>query len=153
MGDGPDVAGPDAVHEHEPLLSGGEVPIEEEDETSSPDVNMKKTPAVDADHEQGVPSYEEVDLDSAALRAQGHEAALKRSFSPLAALGLGFRQVDDPIGILYQVHADRLLQYHQLMGWIPKLLRAEPRVWRPAERGLWAPGCHGRAVDHHSRAF
>ena len=31
------------------------------------------------------------DLDSAHLRAQGHEAALKRSFSPLAALGLGFR--------------------------------------------------------------
>ena len=31
------------------------------------------------------------DLDSAHLRAQGHEAALQRSFSPLAALGLGFR--------------------------------------------------------------
>lgn len=31
------------------------------------------------------------DLDSAQLRAQGHEAALQRAFSPLAALGLGFR--------------------------------------------------------------
>lgn len=31
------------------------------------------------------------DLDNAHLRAQGHEAALQRSFSPLAALGLGFR--------------------------------------------------------------
>lgn len=31
------------------------------------------------------------DLDSAQLRAQGHEAALERDFSPLAALGLGFR--------------------------------------------------------------
>lgn len=31
------------------------------------------------------------DLDNANLRAQGHEAALQRSFSPLAALGLGFR--------------------------------------------------------------
>lgn len=30
-------------------------------------------------------------FDSANLRAQGHEAALQRSFSPLAALGLGFR--------------------------------------------------------------
>lgn len=30
-------------------------------------------------------------LDDAYLRAQGHEAALQRSFSPLAALGLGFR--------------------------------------------------------------
>ena len=33
------------------------------------------------------------DLDSANLRAQGHEAVLQRSFSPLAALGLGFRHV------------------------------------------------------------
>ena len=31
------------------------------------------------------------DLDSANLRAQGHEAALQRSFSLLAALGFGFR--------------------------------------------------------------
>lgn len=31
------------------------------------------------------------DLDSTNLRAQGHEAALKRSFSLLSALGLGFR--------------------------------------------------------------
>lgn len=31
------------------------------------------------------------DLDDSNLRAQGHEAALQRSFSPLAAIGLGFR--------------------------------------------------------------
>lgn len=31
------------------------------------------------------------DLDNANLRAQGHAVALQRSFSPLAALGLGFR--------------------------------------------------------------
>ena len=31
------------------------------------------------------------DLDSVNLRAQGHEAALQRSFSLLAALGFGFR--------------------------------------------------------------
>lgn len=31
------------------------------------------------------------DLDDANLRAQGHEAALQRSFSPLAAISLGFR--------------------------------------------------------------
>ena len=30
-------------------------------------------------------------LDDEQLRAHGHEAALKRSFSPLAAIGLGFR--------------------------------------------------------------
>lgn len=31
------------------------------------------------------------DPDDANLRAHGHEAALQRNFSPLAALGLGFR--------------------------------------------------------------
>ena len=31
------------------------------------------------------------DLDDDQLRAQGHEVALQRSFSPLAAIGLGFR--------------------------------------------------------------
>ena len=31
------------------------------------------------------------DLDGEQLRAQGHEVALQRSFSPLAAIGLGFR--------------------------------------------------------------
>ena len=30
---------------------------------------------------------------NAILRAQGHEATMRRSFSPLAALGLGFRHV------------------------------------------------------------
>ncbi|KAA6414172.1 MAG: choline transporter [Lasallia pustulata] len=95
-----DVPDPDAVHEHEPLLSWGEPPIEEEDETLAPNGNMKKAPAVDAEHEPGIPSYEEVDLDSAALRAQGHEAALKRSFSPLAALGLGFSITNSWVGYL-----------------------------------------------------
>ncbi len=36
-------------------------------------------------------SRDRQDLDNANLRAQGHEAALQRAFSPLAALGLGFR--------------------------------------------------------------
>ena len=31
--------------------------------------------------------------DNARLRAQGHEASMQRSFSPFAALGLGFRCV------------------------------------------------------------
>lgn len=33
------------------------------------------------------------DLDGEQLRAQGHEVALQRSFSPLAAIGLGFRYI------------------------------------------------------------
>ena len=84
----------DGIDDQEPLLSsGGGPPIEEEDQPVSRDVTMK-TPALSGANEQSGPSYEDVDLDSAVLRAQGHEAALKRTFSPLAALGLGFRQVD-----------------------------------------------------------
>ncbi|KAI4123416.1 MAG: hypothetical protein LQ338_005269 [Usnochroma carphineum] len=40
------------------------------------------------------------DLDNAHLRAQGHEAALKRTFSPLAALGLGFSVTNSWVGYL-----------------------------------------------------
>lgn len=155
MGDGQEVADPGGSDEQDPLLSGGGSPIEEEEEDESPslDLNMTKTRAVDAAHPGSVPLYEDVDLDSAALRAQGHEAVLKRSFSPLAALGLGFRQVVYSITISDQLLANELLQYNQLMGWIPELLRAEPRIWGPSERRLRAPGCYGRSMDHHFRAF
>ena len=37
------------------------------------------------------PLTNSTELDNAQLRAQGHEVALERRFSPLAALGLGFR--------------------------------------------------------------
>ncbi|KAL2052038.1 hypothetical protein ABVK25_007730 [Lepraria finkii] len=40
------------------------------------------------------------DLDNANLRAQGHEAALQRSFSPLAAIGLGFSITNSWVGYL-----------------------------------------------------
>ncbi|KAL8682513.1 MAG: hypothetical protein Q9186_001460 [Xanthomendoza sp. 1 TL-2023] len=40
------------------------------------------------------------DLDDAYLRAQGHEAALQRSFSPLAALSLGFSITNSWVGYL-----------------------------------------------------
>ncbi|KAL8801712.1 MAG: hypothetical protein Q9182_004251 [Xanthomendoza sp. 2 TL-2023] len=40
------------------------------------------------------------DIDDAYLRAQGHEAALQRSFSPLAALGLGFSITNSWVGYL-----------------------------------------------------
>ncbi|KAI4120184.1 MAG: hypothetical protein LQ345_000140 [Seirophora villosa] len=40
------------------------------------------------------------DLDSTNLRAQGHEAALKRSFSLLSALGLGFSITSSWVGYL-----------------------------------------------------
>ena len=41
------------------------------------------------------PLRNSTELDNAQLRAQGHEAALERRFSPLAALGLGFRYLAD----------------------------------------------------------
>ena len=155
MDDGQEVADAvqDGIDEQEPLLSGGGSPIAEGDEPLSPSVDMKKTPGVTPVNEESAPPYEEVDLDSAVLRAQGHEASLKRSFSPLAALGLGFRQVDLFIVIVRQVSANGLLKYHELVGWVPQLLRAEPRVWGPTERGVWAPGGHGGSMDHHPRAF
>lgn len=37
------------------------------------------------------PLSNSTEIDNAQLRAQGHEVALERRFSPLAALGLGFR--------------------------------------------------------------
>lgn len=39
-------------------------------------------------------------LDDAQLRAQGHEVALRRSFSPLSALGLGFRYATSRVHML-----------------------------------------------------
>lgn len=44
---------------------------------------------------QGVSSELQDMKSNAVLRAQGHEASMRRSFSPLAALGLGFRHVFD----------------------------------------------------------
>lgn len=41
------------------------------------------------------PLRNSTELDNAQLRAQGHEVALERRFSPLAALGLGFRYLAD----------------------------------------------------------
>lgn len=40
------------------------------------------------------------DLDGEQLRAQGHEVALQRSFSPLAAIGLGFSITNSWVGYL-----------------------------------------------------
>ena len=41
------------------------------------------------------PLRDSTELDNAQLRAQGHAVALERRFSPLAALGLGFRYLTD----------------------------------------------------------
>ena len=78
-----------------------------------------------ADDNPSVPSHgiviiplqsttDESDTDSAYLRAQGHEAALKRSFSPLAALGLGFRYLRPRLEYM----GTNQVQYHKLMGGI-----------------------------------
>lgn len=61
----------------------------------------KRTP--DTEFNQGKELGQTVDLDDAVLRAQGHEAALERSFSWVGAIGLAYRCV-------------RQLQYNQV--WI-----------------------------------
>lgn len=53
---------------------------------------------------------------NAVLRAQGHEASMRRSFSPLAALGLGFRHVFDEFE--RAARADRWWSLaSQTLGW------------------------------------
>lgn len=98
MDDVPDTAG-DVVDQQEPLLGKYPPPAGQDDEAlSEGSADMQSSEEADG---VVLPSYiEEVDLDSTALRAQGHEAQLTRSFSPLAALGLGFRRVDmfSPVG-------------------------------------------------------
>ena len=49
------------------------------------------------------------DADNAQLKAQGHEAALERRFSPLAALGLGFRCVLCPVLFLPEEEVSRYI--------------------------------------------
>lgn len=57
------------------------------------------------DRIQSIPTEGTKDSRSnAILLAQGHRAAMRRSFSPFAALGLGFSM------------------YHQLLGRLPELL-------------------------------
>lgn len=92
MNDVPDTAG-DLVDQQELLLGKYSPSAGQDDEAlSGGSADMQAPEEADG---LFLPSYiEEVDLDSTALRAQGHEAQLKRSFSPLAALGLGFRRVD-----------------------------------------------------------
>lgn len=59
-----------------PVHVGGQ----EHERQSSVEVGLALESLVGSEHD-----------DNAHLRAQGHEAALERRFSPLAALGLGFR--------------------------------------------------------------
>lgn len=98
-------------------------------------------------HLQSTTKTDESDTDSAYLRAQGHEAALTRSFSPLAALGLGFRYF--VCLVVVSMDTDQASQYHELMGRISEQFRTEPVLWRAAECRVWAPGCHGGAMDDY----
>lgn len=84
----------------EPLLAGGISPTTSNRSSILDDVNHADevhTPtSVDDDPNRPSRGFtsELQDLKSnAVLRAQGHEASMRRSFSPLAALGLGFRHV------------------------------------------------------------
>lgn len=90
---------PDA---HEPLLAGGISPTTSNRSSIVDGVNhaddVHTITSVDDDRNRSSRGFlsELQDLKSnAVLRAQGHEASMRRSFSPLAALGLGFRHVSD----------------------------------------------------------
>ena len=68
--------------------------------------------------------------DDAILNAQGHKAELKRRFSPIAALGLGFRCVSllstsQPQIQSQYTQAEILTQCYQLMGRLSDLLRSK----------------------------
>ena len=77
---------------HEPLLR------HDESRSASPGSNSSSITrgGNDIDALQDVPQELQVLKSNAILSAQGHEAAMGRSFSPLAALGLGFRCVSCP---------------------------------------------------------
>ena len=110
----------DDISEAEPLLQEASLSVEEGNEAPSADnmaSSLRAFPSVD---DPSLPSHGEVvkiplqsttdesDTDSAYLRAQGHEAALHRSFSPLAALGLGFRYLLHACSRHFGADEDRL---------------------------------------------
>lgn len=87
---------------NEPLLAGETWPTSANLPPVTDSVNTAEeahTPvAVDGEGNrpsQGFLSELQDMKSNAVLRAQGHEASMRRSFSPLAALGLGFRHVFD----------------------------------------------------------
>ncbi|KAL9632290.1 MAG: hypothetical protein Q9204_003856 [Flavoplaca sp. TL-2023a] len=98
--------------EGEPLLNHAPLPTDDDTAsllTGSMTARIKALRSVDksfADHSGGSSdlALEHLsashDLDAANLRAQGHEASLQRSFSPLAALGLGFSITNSWVGYL-----------------------------------------------------
>ena len=68
--------------------------------TMDPNTNTSNTPEND-DHVDFMPAEVPQDLKSnAILLAQGHKAAMRRSFSPFAALGLGFSITNSWVGYL-----------------------------------------------------
>ncbi|KAL8710611.1 MAG: hypothetical protein Q9220_004835 [cf. Caloplaca sp. 1 TL-2023] len=67
------------------------------------------------------------DFDDANLRAQGHEAALQRSFTPLAALGLGFGILQSWVG--YQSNFRQNLIYGGPQNVVFGLLVATAVQW------------------------
>ncbi|KAL9121441.1 MAG: hypothetical protein Q9187_002000 [Circinaria calcarea] len=102
----------DDISEAEPLLQEASLSLGEGNEAPSADNMASSLQAFSSVDDPSLPSHGEVikiplqsttdesDTDSAYLRAQGHEAALQRSFSPLAALGLGFSITNSWVGYL-----------------------------------------------------
>lgn len=88
------------IDAHQPLLAGetalqsSNPPSLIDDVNHTDGVHTPTSVGGDRNRPSGGFLSELQDMKSnAVLRAQGHEASMRRSFSPLAALGLGFRHV------------------------------------------------------------
>ena len=149
----------DVISEEVPLLDEACLSMGEDDEAPSPENMTSQLRSFPADDDPSVPSHGDIvknplqsttndsDTDSAYLRAQGHEAALNRSFSPLAALGLGFRYLLRPR--LGSMGTNQILQHHKLMDGISEYFWTELVLQRATKHRVWAPGCHCGTMDDY----
>ena len=153
----------DVISEEVPLLDEARLSVGEDDEDPSLGNMTSQLRSFPADDDPSVPSpgdmvkiplqstTDESDTDSAYLRAQGHEAALTRSFSALAALGLGFRYL---LRLrIVSMGTNHAFQHHKLMGGISEQFRTEPVLRRATKCCVWAPGCYCCAMDDYLGPF
>lgn len=94
---------------------------------------LHQTLTENGDQDDTDPDLEEM-KKNAALRAHGYEGALRKSFSPLAALGLGFRRVDPAMiksikGLIIASAASRTLGSDTSAVLARTWLMEVPRAW------------------------
>ena len=90
------------------------------------------------------------DVDDVILRANGHDAVLKRQFRWFSAIGLAFSITNSWIGYLVS-----LLRYSPHSSALTKMsteqLRTEPYLWRSCRRLLRTGHCLLRPRHHFRR--